>query len=592
MHLRNAQRFNPELLELYGMNLFLAVLSVADRVLRDHESIHCLDLWSSVARWQLYQIGFRQQDDDEFEHRYDFQAIHSNLTWRAKQMRKTTSRETSRFPEQHGLLLFQEKSDGGSIWLLFPSIKKTIFGALLKNQISAILRYGWHQGEIDPQSLKESAKDALSREGWTEYPIVLVSVNRQNVLYTKDDDEWVQSGLLEYGNPPKNQSQPARWIRLSQPSPETLVALHGYRPHLSHSDVRTECDEVLKEAAEWSGVVREVSCFLTIDLEKKVYRIDLNEGSKTIAKKETPYSDEVIRFLRYPQRIGEYFSTSDGTYLKWDTQQDVEYDELSVKNKEGKHDFYNLSVFKPFIHRYSFYPDSYKLPSTCEDFLKTKSGDDITLRIVIDEQRKDRGYKKYLKVQLDGLKGRGHLIGLEMEDMGIFDVALLSEVGQLVDVDTGTRFDFEIDSKALVELRLTHILLDYQMLQRSIIGYIEELESAELEDRKQPEEEELSVEERTGLKFVSVEIEESVRRRSLDVIVYLCNVNDETDIEEVTVLSLSSEALRIQSIAYNYIEKEVKNNLRNNGIATDLYDDILKEVESRLEIYGTKIDYY
>jgi hypothetical protein len=589
--LRNAQKSNPELLELYGMNLFLAVFSVADKVLRDYESSHCLDLWASIARWQLYQIGFRKQDEEEFEQRYDFQAIYSNLTWRAKQMKKTMPRETSRFPEQHGLLLYQEGSEGGSIWLLFPSTKKTIFGALLEDQMSAILRYGWHQGQIDPQSLKERAKDILSREGWTEYPIVVVSVNRQHIIYTKDGEEWVQNGLLEYGNPPKGQSHPVRWVRLSQPSPETLVTLNAYRPSEYSTDTRVECNRILQEAAEWSGIVREVTCFLTIDLERKVYRIDLNEGSKTIAKKETPYSDEVIRFLRYPLRIGEYFSTKDGTFLKWDPQKDIEYDEVRIKNREGKNEFYHLSVFEPLIHRYSFYSDSYRLPSSCEDFLMTKAGEDITLRIKIDEKRKDRGFKKYLKVELDGMQEKGHLIGLEMEDMGIFDIALLCECGQLVDVESGTRFDFDINSRSLVELRLAHILSDYPKIQNSIIGYIEELESAELDEPKQSEER-VDVKERTGLKFVDVQIEESSRRRLLDVVVHLCNVDDETDIEEVTVLSLSSEVVKVQSIAYDFIEREVKHNLRSHGISVDMYEDILKDIENKVEQHGVKIDYY
>jgi hypothetical protein len=117
--------------------------------------------------------------------------------------------------------------------------------------------------------------------------------------------------------------------------------------------------------------------------EKKIYWIDLNEGSKTIAKKETQHTDEIIRFLRYPQRIGEYFSTSDGTFLKWDPQQDVEYDELRIKNKEGKYDFYHLSIFKPLIHRYSFYSDSYKLPATCEDFLMTKANSHYSSSITL-----------------------------------------------------------------------------------------------------------------------------------------------------------------------------------------------------------------
>ena len=65
-----------------------------------------------------------------------------------------------------------------------------------------------------------------------------------------------------------------------------------------------------------------------------------------------------------------------------------------------------------------------------------------------------------------------------------------------------------------------------------------------------------------------------------------------TDIEEVPVMSLSTEVLKVQSIAFNFIEREVKQNLRNNGISTDLYGDILKKVEGKLEQHGVKIDYY
>ncbi|MHA2026200.1 MAG: hypothetical protein ACW98U_09895 [Candidatus Thorarchaeota archaeon] len=590
--LKQALGHNPILLELYGMNLFLCMFDVATRVLSDAESSHCITLWSSVSRWQLYQIGFRQKDDEEFEHRYDFQAIHSNLTWRAKQMKKTTHRESTRLPEQYGILLFQEKSDGGNIWLLFPSIKKTIFGALLEDQMGAILRYGWHKGEIDPQALSKSARSALSREGWTEYPIVLVSVNKQHVLYTKDDNEWIQSGLLEYGNPPRGQSQPARWIRLSQPSPETLVALHGYRPGSFYSDVKIECDGVLKEATEWSGIVREVSCLITIDLEKKVYKIDLNEGSKTIARKETPYTDEIIRFLRYPQRIGEYFSTQDGTYLKWDPQRDVEYDEVRIKNKEGKYDFYHLSVFKPLIHRHSFYSDIYKLPTTCDNFLNTKTGEDIILGVKLDDQRKERGFKKYLKVQLDVVREESHLRRFESENMGIFDVALLAECSQLVDVDSEVRYDLEIDSMSLVKLKLVHLLSDYPRLEKSIVGHIEELEDAEMRGFEIPAAVG-SFEERDGpeMRFVSGQIEESSRRRTFDVVVHLCNVEDESDFEELTVVSVSSEIVKTQSIAYGFIERMVKRNLRSHRITDDTLDEILTEIEIIFEGKRIEIDY-
>jgi predicted metal-dependent phosphotriesterase family hydrolase len=69
-------------------------------------------------------------------------------------------------------------------------------------------------------------------------------------------------------------------------------------------------------------------------------------------------------------------------------------------------------------------------------------------------------------------------------------------------------------------------------------------------------------------------------------------VDDETDIEEVTVVSLSSEVVRVQSIAYDLIEREVIHNLRSHGISVDMYDDILKQVESKLEHDKVKIDYY
>ena len=58
------------------------------------------------------------------------------------------------------------------------------------------------------------------------------------------------------------------------------------------------------------------------------------------------------------------------------------------------------------------------------------------------------------------------------------------------------------------------------------------------------------------------------------------------------MLSLTSEIVKSQSIAYDFIEREVLHNLRVSGINTDLHTDILSEVENRLERHGVKIDYY
>jgi hypothetical protein len=542
-------------------------------------------------------MGFKQRDDEGFEYRYDFQAIYSNLLWRAKQMKKRKTQHIARFPEHFGQLLWQEGSDGGNIWLLFPSLKNTIYGALLDGQIGPYLRQGWYQGVIDPKELRDVAKDAMSREGWEELPLVLVDANLQKILFVRyegeDGEEWTLAGVLEYGNPPEDKRQPVRWIRLSQPAPETLLALHGYRPSSSPSDVRQRCNRVLQEAIDWRGIVRDVSCLLTINLEKKVYRVELLEGSKPIARKETPYSDEVIRFLKYPQKTGEYFTTKDGTYLKWDPRKDVEYDKVTIKTKDRKREFYHLSMFKPLIHRSQFYPDSYVLPPTCEDFLQTKAGEDIILRIDVDEQRKGLRFKKYLRVQLDGLKQGGPISGLQYEDWGIYDVALLAECSQLVDIESNLRYDVSIDAESLVSLRLVDILSEYPRLQSAIIGHIEEIESAEVDEiETEADDEEVVPEDGPELRFVSVRIEESVRRRKLDVIVHLCNVDDETDFEELLLLSLSSEVAKMQSPSFGDIAREVRFNLRGRRVSSENRGEILREIEDALEKEGVRIDNY
>ena len=137
----------------------------------------------------------------------------------------------------------------------------------------------------------------------------------------------------------------------------------------------------------------------------------------------------------------------------------------------------------------SFFPDSYALPSTCEELLQTKEGEDITVRIIVDEQMKNMGSKKYLKVQFEELKKSGRLVGLESESMGVFDVALLAECDQLVDMRSSTRYYVTINAESLVPLRLVHILSEYPKLQSTIVGHIEDLELVEVDENEEEFEE-------------------------------------------------------------------------------------------------------
>jgi hypothetical protein len=78
----------------------------------------------------------------------------------------------------------------------------------------------------------------------------------------------------------------------------------------------------------------------------------------------------------------------------------------------------------------------------------------------------------------------------------------------------------------------------------------------------------------------------------LNVIVQLCNVADEDDFEEITIFSVSSEIAKSQPIAYDYLEQEVRLNLRGRRVSDDIRAEILKAVEEALEVERVKIGYY
>jgi hypothetical protein len=245
----------------------------------------------------------------------------------------------------------------------------------------------------------------------------------------------------------------------------------------------------LKEASEWSGAIRDVTCVLTIDVEKKVYRIELHEGYDIIAQKETTSTDDVISFLRYPLRKGEYFSTSGMTYLRWDPLRDVDYDSVMIKDTDGKTCYFSLTIFKPLIHRSTFFPESFSLPASCEELLQTEVGVDITLRVLVNEQIQSIGSKKYLKVQFDELT-TSRLTRFENEEMGIFDVGLLCECEQLIDVDAGKLHAVSINAEAVVPLKVVHLLAEYPNLEGTILSHIDDLQQAEIEEYQEGQEEE------------------------------------------------------------------------------------------------------
>ena len=113
--------------------------------------------------------------------------------------------------------------------------------------------------------------------------------------------------------------------------------------------------------------------------------------------------------------------------------------------------------------------------------MQTKQGEDVTLRIIVDEQIQSIGSKRYLKVQFDELT-TSRLMRFKQEEMGIFDVALLTECEQLIDVDSGMRYNVSINAEALVPLKIVQHLSEYPVLESTILSLIEDLQLKEAEE--------------------------------------------------------------------------------------------------------------
>ncbi|MHA1137674.1 MAG: hypothetical protein ACTSSE_14420 [Candidatus Thorarchaeota archaeon] len=125
--------------------------------------------------------------------------------------------------------------------------------------------------------------------------------------------------------------------------------------------------------------------------------------------------------------------------------------------------------------------------------MQTQEGEDITLRITVDEQIQSIGSKKNLKVQFDELT-TSRLVSFEQEKMGIFDVVLLTECEQLIDMDTGKRHVVSINANALAPLKIMHLLSEYPKLESTILSIIDDLQQAEIGEYEEGLEEEEYIE--------------------------------------------------------------------------------------------------
>jgi len=583
---------------LYGNNLLLAVFAVAERIFGDILSPLVIHLWSAVAEWQLYQMGFRPKDSHQSEavSRYDFQAIYSNLLRRAKALRGIPRPSKPQLIERFGQVVWMEHEDQFNIWLVFPAGQKgSMLGGLFLDQQSLVPRQGWYRGAIDPEQLCENAKLAL--DGWNRTPIVVTQVLGHSPLWMRveheEGNDWSFIGVLEYGTPPRGKKHPIRWLRIKNPSPEVYLAIQGYKPSSYPSDLNKLVDQVLREATSWAGIIKDVTCVITVDAERNLYRVDCREtaasGIKVLATKETPYTSEVIRFLRYPHRTGKYLVSEDGMNLRWDHLRDVEYDDVVLKGPDGDGEWLSMTFLKPLVHRFSFYPDCYNVPQTSRELIETSLGEDVRYVIDTDDQLKNSGSHKHLRISLDGVDEESNLRGFGNEILGIYDVALLAECEQIVDPIAGTRHTLEIDAKGISRVRIPSGLAGYERLRDAIINTTrEDFEESEYEEECEIEEIEPIGPE---LRLFNVEVITKRREGVLKVRVYLGELEDNQPSMDLSVIELPTEILKIQAVPRELIDERVMSSLRGFNVNLEVSEEIIKEVCNALELEGISISY-
>ncbi len=466
--LKMAQEMNPDVLSLYGNNLFLAIIAV----LSDDSDGWCSTLWKSIAEWELYQMGFRSADygKELAQSQYDFQYIYSSLLFRLKHMRARPAPQKAAQNIIYGQLIWMEREGKYDAWLVFPDGERPLLG-LAQDLNYAGLKIGWRQCVTEPASLRTSVLHADESSDRT--PIALSLLGETRVLWVlgevDGEEQWIDPAVIDYDTS-KEDKRVLRWFRLSFLPEALLPQVEKVRPPIAPA-IDSRVNTFLSGAFRARAEVEEVTCRVSLDFGKRCYRVEFSSGH-SFRLRDT-YA--LIRLLKYPYLKGAPLRTRDGKHLFWDHRNDIEYDSLYDK-REGKDSIIDLSFLIPFVHRASFFMIDNLLPMTCAELLDMNDGGAVTLVAEANEAARNRGGFRFISVKLDGMFGSSQLRSLESEELNSYDLELLAECKQLVDRSTMTRFDLELDVDQLRGLRVA-LSSDTSRLSNALD---EELEQEEL----------------------------------------------------------------------------------------------------------------
>ncbi len=449
---------SPDVLLLYGNNLFLTVLAVLDTLYESILHSHVIPLWQSVVEWELYQLGFKAQQGTVTA-KYDLHALHSNLITRAKTLLTLSLPESVLSTQQSGQIVWLREMDRHSAWIIFQS-EKGVLAGLIDGLHGQWLLPKWYQCTSDSQLLKNSAQQALT--SMDRSAIVVSEVGDHKILWLQtegnDGPVWFSS-VLEHGTP-QRKGQFIPWIKLTETHDEPALNDVVLAPPILPVDIEKHVDDLLREVAALTQDVTHVICEVSINVKEQAYELEFKDKSRETTQDTLLFKDtaELVKTLRHPIRRGTPLRTKKGSLVMWDHRKDIRYSGCELMRGKTR-ELISVSFLKPLVHRSWFHPDEFLFPKTCSELLSTTMGERVTLRI------RSEGIK--FSVELRGVSHRSSLKFLESLRLNIVDVALLAECEQLIDIVEKTRHDVEIDAREILALRFSR-LSDYPRLMETV----------------------------------------------------------------------------------------------------------------------------
>ncbi|MGY5858178.1 MAG: hypothetical protein RTU63_02315 [Candidatus Thorarchaeota archaeon] len=459
-------REKPELLTRYGTPLFLLLLGVTREVNSEFLKNHTPSLWGAVAGWQWVHMGLNPQNDQQgiAQHRFDIPALWSNLLWRARQLESGPVR--SRFFESHriGELIPLDKND---LWLVFqeePRSEKMIAGLLTGANMTSSLR-GTYKTIVDFGLLGEDAERILKKTSSERRKIIITRFDGMDILWVKnleemDGSQWSLFGNLSYRAPKEGLTAPIRGVSISGVPKKVIERIPLPDGVAIPSDLGVRVNETLRQIVRDADLAQSVCIKVTINEESGSYLIHLvGRNEEILEELEYETTEEVIGLLRSPITKSNYYQTESGQRYSWDPLKDISYEEVDTKSG-----WMSLTFLRPRVEQVQFLNGTYVLPRTAREVIESELGEKITMLATPDLDRYKRGLKRCWNVWFvrDEL-GEGLRL-MERVVCTIYDIALLFECEQILDVEKKKRHPTWTSINHLAEVEIPEELIHHSRM--------------------------------------------------------------------------------------------------------------------------------